>query len=358
MSMQREMSHVFLEAKRIVWNECTIAHKISIEAINRALQVSKDRNRLRKGVTVLLFCGFRQICLLRQEGHVQMKSRRVSNSLSYCVMSKSCSWQLICVPLSINCEQKSFRTYYSILVIWSCWKVHINILIRFCQFLGDLISLTGRISPNIHQATVNKCFMAEGKSHSTPTIDYANSINNIMFNKLSTEHMRYESLDSVMYTADAVPYSVGILHTLDPQGLHPHVTCVKVGAPIIHFCNLNTPTLCNGTRFHVKSLHRHVIDAMSIFTDVRKIIFIPRIPLVSSVYYFEFKHLQFLVKVCYVMTINKAQRQCMKVARGDLSSECFSDGQLYVTCSKVSSSADWSSSIQRVQQRMSFREAP
>lgn len=38
------------------------------------------------------------------------------------------------------------------------------------------------------------------------------------------------------------------------------------------------------------------------------------------------------------MTINKAKGQCFKVAGVDLKSDFFSFGQLYVACSRVSSS--------------------
>lgn len=66
-------------------------------------------------------------------------------------------------------------------------------------------------------------------------------------------------------------------------------------------------------------------------------VFIPRIPLIPSDYQIDFKRLQFPVKLCYAMTINKAQGQTLKVAGVDLRNDCFSHGQLYVACSRVSS---------------------
>lgn len=38
------------------------------------------------------------------------------------------------------------------------------------------------------------------------------------------------------------------------------------------------------------------------------------------------------------MTVNKAQGQTLDVAGVDLRNDCFSHGQLYVACSRVSSS--------------------
>ena len=51
---------------------------------------------------------------------------------------------------------------------------------------------------------------------------------------------------------------------------------------------------------------------------------------------FDFTRLQFPVKPCMAMTINKAQGQTLKVAGLHLSQPCFSHGQFYVGCSRVS----------------------
>ncbi|GBN26571.1 hypothetical protein AVEN_177571-1 [Araneus ventricosus] len=55
------MAQVFREAKMIVWDECTMAHKRGIKALNRMLKDIRGHNQLVGGVTVLLACDFRQI---------------------------------------------------------------------------------------------------------------------------------------------------------------------------------------------------------------------------------------------------------------------------------------------------------
>ncbi len=50
---------------------------------------------------------------------------------------------------------------------------------------------------------------------------------------------------------------------------------------------------------------------------------------------FEFKRLQFPVRLAFAMSINKAQGQSLKVAGINLETPCFSHGQLYVACSRV-----------------------
>ena len=68
-----------------------------------------------------------------------------------------------------------------------------------------------------------------------------------------------------------------------------------------------------------------------------EIVFIPRIPLIPNDMPFEFKRLQFPVRLSFAMSINKAQGQSLKVAGLQLENPCFSHGQLYVACSRVGS---------------------
>ena len=61
----------------------------------------------------------------------------------------------------------------------------------------------------------------------------------------------------------------------------------------------------------------------------------PIIPLIPSEYPFNFRRHQFLIKLCFSMTINTSQGQSFKVVGLDLETECFAYGQLYVGCSRA-----------------------
>ena len=67
-------------------------------------------------------------------------------------------------------------------------------------------------------------------------------------------------------------------------------------------------------------------------------VFIPKVPMTSSSLLFQLRRVQFPVRLCVWMTINKSQGQSLKVADLDLSVPCFAHGQLYVGCSRVGSS--------------------
>ena len=64
-------------------------------------------------------------------------------------------------------------------------------------------------------------------------------------------------------------------------------------------------------------------------------VFLPRISLIPSDANqpFDFKQLHFPARVCFAMSINKAQGQRLKVAGLYLQAPCFSQGQFYVGCS-------------------------
>ena len=68
----------------------------------------------------------------------------------------------------------------------------------------------------------------------------------------------------------------------------------------------------------------HVIEA-TILTGCSKgeDVFIPQIPMVPNDMPFEFKRLQFPVRLAFAMPINKAQGQSLKVAGINLGTSCF-----------------------------------
>ncbi|XP_060881929.1 uncharacterized protein LOC132953554 [Metopolophium dirhodum] len=172
----------------------------------------------------------------------------------------------------------------------------------------------------------------------TPKNDRAAVINEILLKSFKGTEMEYKSIDMVRKTDDAVHYPVGFLNALNPSGFPAHKLVLKVGAPIMLLRNLQPPKLCNGTRLCVKALQNNVIEAIIIKGCAQgESTFIPRIPLLSSNYPFEFKRLQFPIKVYFAMTINKLQGQSLKIAGIDLSDDCFTHGQFYVACSRVSS---------------------
>ena len=100
--------------------------------------------------------------------------------------------------------------------------------------------------------------------------------------------------------------------------------------------NINQPKLCNGTRLSVKELMTNIIEA-KILTGLFKVkdVLIPRIPMIPTDMSFQFKRLQFPIRLAFAITINKTEGQFLELCGLYLHTDCFSHGQLYVACSRV-----------------------
>ena len=191
------------------------------------------------------------------------------------------------------------------------------------------------VFPNIQHHFKDHKWLCE-RAILAPKNNSVNAIDLQVQQQLPGEAKSYMSLDTVVDADQAVQYPTEFLNSLEPPGMPPHNLLLKIGAPIMLLRNLDAPKLCNGTRLSVKSLMPHVIEA-TILTGCAKgeDVFIPRIPLIPSDMPFEFKRLQFPVRLAFAMSINKAQGQSLKVAGINLETPCFSHGQLYVACSRV-----------------------
>jgi hypothetical protein len=65
----------------------------------------------------------------------------------------------------------------------------------------------------------------------------------------------------------------------------------------------------------------------------------PHIPMIPTDVSFEFKRLQFPVRLAFVLTIKKTQGHRYKCGL-NLENKCFSHGLLYVACSRVGKASD------------------
>ncbi|XP_074115105.1 uncharacterized protein LOC141537825 [Cotesia typhae] len=247
-SKQSDMVHVLRETKIIIWDECAMAHKKSIEALNRTLQDIRDCKQLMGGVIVFLAGDFRQTLPVVQRG---TRANEVKACLKSSILWPSVKILSLSINMRVHLQLNSRAEEFSkILIDIGNGEIpeeqgKINISSIHCNTVIDLISLTNKIYPDIDKARINYCAWLKERTILTPTNDQANCINNFLLEKLPIEQVTYNSIDKVMEEEDAVHYPEEFLHTLNPLGIPPHTLNLKIGAPLVLLRNLNPPRLCN-----------------------------------------------------------------------------------------------------------------
>lgn len=334
------MAKVLQQCKIIMWDECTMAHKKSLEALDRTLQDLRNNRQPFGGAIILLAGDFRQTLPV-------ITRSTPADELNACLKA-SHLWRLVKkLSLTVNMRVQlqndvSAQLFASQLLDVGNGKIVmdartglITLPSHFCVIVGSKEDLISSVYPNILQNHKNHQWLSERAILAAKNKDVGD-INIDILNKISGETKTYKSIDCVMDPDEVVNYPTEFLHSLDLPGTPPHILQLKIGVPIILLRNLNQPKLCNGTRLVVKNLFDNIIEATIITGKYKgEDVLIPRIPIIPSDMPFEFKRIQFPVRLAFAMTINKSQGQSLQVCGLNLEAPCFSHGQLYVGCSRV-----------------------
>ncbi|UYV75805.1 hypothetical protein LAZ67_13001409 [Cordylochernes scorpioides] len=339
---QSATSKILQQSSLFIWDECTMANRRSIEALDRTLRDLRDNNSIMGGVTFLFVGDFRQTLPVIPKG-------TRADEVNACLKRSHIWSSIVKLSLTINMRSHLFGdrgSSFSQLLLElgnGTFATHEGLISiassDLCVLVEDIHTLISSVYPNIGSLLTMPLSWFSERALLAPRNDAVDKINEYILGKFIAPSRTYLSIDTVVDPNDSVHYPIEFLNSINPPGMPVHSLTLKVGAPIILLRNLNPPKLCNGIRLQVNSLHRYLLEA-TILTGcgTGEKVMIPRIPIISSDLPFHFKRLQFPVKLCFAMTINKAQGQTLKWAGIDLQVPCFSHGQLYVACSRVSSS--------------------
>ncbi|XP_043467393.1 ATP-dependent DNA helicase pif1-like [Leptopilina heterotoma] len=337
------MAKVLRECVLIVWDECTMANKRGIEALDRTLQDVRNCNLTMGGVNLLFSGDFRQIL------PVVVRGTR-ADEVNSCI-KKSFLWPKIIrfsllqnMRVHLGGEQGAQEFSNLLIAIGNGTLEEIDGSITIPTSLATVVTsqeeLIEHVFPGIENLlTIQSSWLCE-RAILTPTKEQAKQLNQKILSLFEAEERTYFSVNSCINDDDSVHYPIEFLDSVTAPGLPAHEIKVKVGAPIMLLRNINPPKLCNGTRLRVRTLHRFIIEADILAgCAAEESVFIPRIPLIPSNYPFQFKRLQFPISLCFAMTVNKSQGKTLSTVGLDLEeSGCFSHGQFYVGCSRMH---DW-----------------
>lgn len=339
------MAKVLQQCEIVVWDECPMAHKRSLEAFNRTMKDMRGNQRLFGGALILLAGDFRQTLPV-------IPRSTAADELNACLKS-STLWRYVrTLTLTTNVRVQlqndpSANEFSKQLLKIGDGKMPIDnetglitLPTNFCNVVQSKEELIRKVFPNIVQQYKTHVWLSERAILAAKNKDVT-EINEAILKEIPGEVFTFKSVDTIMNEDEVVNYPTEFLNSLDLPGLPPHILQLKVGAPIIMLRNINQPKLCNGTRLAVKKLMTNVIEATILNGKIKgEDVLIPRIPMIPTDMPFEFKRLQFPVRLAFAMTINKAQGQSLQACGLNLENNCFSHGQLYVACSRVGKPAD------------------
>ena len=332
------------QCKAIIWDECTMSHKKSLEALDRTLRDIRRNDSLFGGV-VILAGDFRQTLPVIQRS-------TPADELNAC-LKRSPLWQDVKtftlstnmrVHLQGDIQAGSFAA--TLLTIGDGLYPQnpagrIVLSSSLCNQISTRQELIDAICPDIERNISNQDWLRE-RAILGPTNEIVDEINDMVQDRLINDVSRtYYSIDQTVDPEQAVHYPSEFLNSLTPSGVPPHELKLKIGSPVMVLRNLCPPKLCNGTRLCVRRLDNNRVEA-TVLTGPGKgeVVWIPRIPFIPNDHIANFKRTQFPLKLAYGFTINKSQGQSLKMVGVELSKSCFSHGQLYVACSRVGSNSN------------------
>ncbi|XP_014770546.1 uncharacterized protein LOC106869345 [Octopus bimaculoides] len=218
----------------IVWDECTMAHKGTLEALDRALKDIRDCQALMGGVTLLLSCDFRQTLPVIPKG-------TRADEVQACLES-SAPWHHVTIlslttitRAQLHGYQMSAKFAQNILTL-SDGKVPLDAagemeVWPFSSVVNSVDELKQKVFPSFTENYQNHNWLCE-RAILAPKNVTVKRINQQLMHSLPGTLHTYKSVDTIPDKNEMVNYPPEFLNSLELPGLRPHILALKVRTPI------------------------------------------------------------------------------------------------------------------------------
>ena len=346
-SKSSDLAEMIRHTDLVIWDEAPMQHRHIHEAVDRSFKDICNSQAPFGGISIVFGGDFQQIL------PVIIKGSR-PDIVGAC-MQRSPLWTTIRIlhlkenmRLIQGVEEQNFAQWQLDVGHGQHTTPDGNIQLppHFLLPENSLSALITYIYPTINQLPTPSPEHFSSRAILSSRNTDVDDINQKILDLFPGEEVTCSSVDSVLNNnPDAgqgeLMYPIEYLNSINCSGLPLAHLKLKLGAPVMVLRNINTAEgVCNGSRGIVTQLGRRVIQIRLITGDkAGTCVLIPRLKLTPSETQvpFDFQRQQFPLRLCFAMTINKAQGQSLKHVGLDLRTPIFTHGQFYVAISRVTS---------------------
>ncbi|GBP22164.1 hypothetical protein EVAR_10674_1 [Eumeta japonica] len=239
------MAKILQVCKLIVWDECTMAYKRSLEALDRTLKDLRDNKKYFWWAMILLSGDFRQTLPV-------IPRSTVADELNACLKSSNLWRYVKTLQLTTNKrvflqQDETANVFVKQLLDIRNNKVAVDTLTGFITLPTDFCYITDskeeliqRVFPDIAQQFNNHKWLGERAILAAKNKDIED-LNATIQTFLPGQLVSSKSVDTVMNQDDVLNYPTEFLNSLELPGLPPHNLQLKVGTVVIMLRNINEP---------------------------------------------------------------------------------------------------------------------
>ncbi|XP_017467368.1 PREDICTED: uncharacterized protein LOC108359826 [Rhagoletis zephyria] len=214
------------ECKIIIWDECTMAHKRALEAVDRTMKDLRGDSRRFGGAMILLSGDFRQTLPV-------IPKSTAADELNACLKSSSLWRHVKKFKLTTNMRvalqnDPSAAEFSRQLLALGNGQIPVDVSTglvsfpaNFCEFTSSKEELITKVFPGIAQNYKNLDWISERAILAAKNKD-VDSLNFIIQSQIAGELHSYKSVDSVTDEDEATNYPTEFLNSLDVPGTPPH----------------------------------------------------------------------------------------------------------------------------------------